>query len=123
MRIVGAVLGVVLLATTLTVAAQDRAAVQVGDTGSPKAGGPIAFTVKLNEPLPPGAHFDFRISPVAADEEVPLGSGNPSTRSARNFESRAPFPRERFPGSGTSPSFGSSCLEVVGPIARLQRTT
>jgi len=98
MRIVGAVLGVVLLATTLTVAAQDRAAVQVGDTGSPKAGGPIAFTVKLNEPLPPGARFDFRVSPVAADEEIALAPGEPIDAKHQEFRVTGTLPEGALPG-------------------------
>jgi hypothetical protein len=57
------VLGVVGLAS-----AQDKAAVQTETSGAFHPGGQVVFKVKLNEPLPKGARFDFRISPVSADQ-------------------------------------------------------
>lgn len=57
--------------------AQQKAGVQMEKLGPIRAGGPIAFTVKLDEPLPKGARFDLRISPISADEEIDLGSGEP----------------------------------------------
>jgi hypothetical protein len=98
MKIVGTILGGVLLATALTVAAQNRAAVQVSDTGSPRAGGPISFVVKLNEPLPLGAHFDFRISPVATDQEISLGAGEPIDAKRQEFRVTGTLPEGALPG-------------------------
>ena len=78
--------------------AQDRAAVQVDKVGSFKAGGPVAFDITLNEPLPKGAHFDFRISPVAADEEVPLGSVQAVGDSQKKFHVAGTLPDGALPG-------------------------
>lgn len=98
MKNLGAIFGAFLLTSALMLAAQERAAVQVGDTNPPRAGGPIAFIVKLNEPLPKDAHFDFRISPVAADEEVPLGSGEPIDTNRQEFRVAGTLPEGALPG-------------------------
>ena len=98
MKILRTVLVTVLLCAAPMLAAQDRAAVQVGDNSAPRAGGPIAFIVKLNEPLPKGAHFDFRISPLAADEEVQLGSGEPIDADRKEFRVAGTLPEGALPG-------------------------
>jgi len=98
MKLIGTVFGTILLGNALLLAAQDRAAVQVGDASSPRAGGPIAFIVKLNEPLPKGAHFDFRISPVTADEEVALGSGEAIDTNRQEFRVAGSLPDGALPG-------------------------
>jgi len=77
--------------------AQDKAAVRM-EGGVIRGGGPVAFVVKLNEPLPKGAHFDFRISPVSADEEIPLGSGEPVNGSDREFRVSGTLPEAAVPG-------------------------
>ncbi len=78
--------------------AQDKAAVQMEKSGSLKAGGPIVFNVKLNQPLPKGAHFDFRISPVSTDEEIPLGSGEPIDATQEHFRIAGKLPEGAVPG-------------------------
>jgi hypothetical protein len=40
-------------------------------------GSDIAIRLKLNAPLPEGAHFDLRLSPLAIRQEVSAGSGSP----------------------------------------------
>ena len=59
MKLQAAVGIVVLSVVAVVVAAQDKAGVQMEKPGPFHAGGPIAFVVKLNEPLPKGARFDF----------------------------------------------------------------
>jgi hypothetical protein len=78
--------------------AQDKAGVNVVKGGALKAGGSIAFDVSLNEPLPKGAHFDFRISPVSADEEVSLGAGQPVDESRKTFRVSGVLPEGALPG-------------------------
>ena len=78
--------------------AQDKADVRMEQPQPFRAGGPVSFTVKLNEPLPKGAHFDFRISPVAADEEINLGSGEPIGNSATEFHVSGKLPEGALPG-------------------------
>jgi hypothetical protein len=78
--------------------AQEKAAVQMDKSGSIHAGDPITFTVKLDEPMPKGAHFDFRISPVAADEEIALGPGEPVGGSDTVFHVAGKLPDEALPG-------------------------
>ncbi len=78
--------------------AQQKAGVQLEKLGSIHAGGPIAFTVKLDEPLPKGAHFDLRVSPVSVDEEIALGSGTPVDSSNTVFRVSGSLPEEAIPG-------------------------
>jgi hypothetical protein len=63
-----------------------------------KAGGSVGFTFTLNEPLPKGAHFDFRISPVAADEEISLGSGQAVDEAGKRFRVSGTLPEGALPG-------------------------
>jgi hypothetical protein len=89
---------VLVLAGLVLASAQEKAAVEMEKPGSIHAGGPIAFVVKLNEPMPKGAHFDFRISPVSVDEEVDLGSGQPVVGSDREFRVTGTLPEAAVPG-------------------------
>ncbi len=99
MRLGTTLIAVILVAANVVASsAQEKASVQTDKPGPFKAGGPISFNVKLNEPLPNGAHFDFRISPVSADEEVPLGSGEPVDTSRRVFRVSAALPEGALPG-------------------------
>ncbi len=87
-----------VVATAAIPWAQDKAVVGMEKSGPFKAGGPIVFQVKLNEPLPKGAHFDFRISPVSADEEIALGSGEPVDASQKVFRVSGTLPEGALPG-------------------------
>jgi hypothetical protein len=59
---------------------------------------PNQLNVKLNEPLPKGAHFDLRISPISADEEIALGSGEAVDASQRVFRVSGTLPEGAVPG-------------------------
>lgn len=98
MKLQAAVGIAVLSVVAVVVAAQDKAGVQMEKPGPFHAGGPIAFVVKLNEPLPKGARFDFRISPVSTDEEIALGSGEPIKGSEREFRVSGVLPDAAVPG-------------------------
>jgi hypothetical protein len=89
-----------LLAVSLVIGsqAQDKADVRMEQAQPFHAGGPISFTVKLNEPLPKGARFDFRISPVTADEEINLGSGEPIGDTTTEFRVSGKLPEGALPG-------------------------
>ena len=78
--------------------AQDKAAVKMEQVGPLHGGDPIAFKVKLNEPLPKGARFDLRISPVSADEEIDLGMGDPISGSETDFRVSGKLPDGAVPG-------------------------
>ena len=78
--------------------AQSRASVRPDRTETFHAGGPITFSVTLNEPMPKGAHFDFRISPLAAEEEISLGAGEPVAGSATEFRVSGKLPEGALPG-------------------------
>ncbi|MGH9688468.1 MAG: hypothetical protein ACRD5K_15400 [Candidatus Acidiferrales bacterium] len=90
------------LGFTFTAAAhaqpQNKAAVEMEKPDAIHAGGPISFLVRLNEPLPKGAHFDLRISPISADEEIPLGSGTPVSGSNTEFRVTETLPKDAIPG-------------------------
>jgi|SRR5271157_5700378 len=87
-----------LLTYAVVPMAQDKAAVQVEQAGPLRAGGPVVFNVKLNEPLPKGARFDFRISPVSADQEIQFGSGEPVDASQKDFRVGGTLPEGALPG-------------------------
>lgn len=89
---------VLIFSAVLVSSAQNKAAVEVAKPGPFRPGDPISFNIKLNEPLPKGAHFDLRISPVSADEEIPLGSGEPIGGSDRDFRVSSKLPEEALPG-------------------------
>ncbi len=90
---------VLLIASLVAVSlAQDKASVRSEQEGPFRAGGAVSFTVKLNEAMPKGAHFDFRISPVAADEEISLGSGESVNGSDTEFRVSGKLPENALPG-------------------------
>src|ERR1700723_682162 len=92
------VLLAILLCAVGSTSAQDKAAVEMEKSGQFRPGGPIAFNVKLNEPLPKGAHFDFRISPISADQEISLGSGQSANDSQSDFRVTGMLPEGALPG-------------------------
>jgi hypothetical protein len=77
---------------------QERAAVQMEKSDPIRAGGSITLKVKLNEPLPKGARFDLRISPVNADEEINLGGGETVDDSQTDFRVSGKLPDGALPG-------------------------
>ena len=89
----------ILVATVVfAVAAQEKAAVEMNGHGPFHPGDPITFNVKLNAPMPKNAHFDLRISPVSADEEISLGTGQPVNGSDTDFRVSGVLPQDAYPG-------------------------
>lgn len=89
---------VAVLTAVVATQAQNKAAVQMENLKPLRAGDTITFMLRLNEPMPKGAHFDFRISPVGADEEVALGSGEPVNGSDTDFKVSGKLPENALPG-------------------------
>jgi hypothetical protein len=89
---------VVAVSAVIASQGQNKADVSMERPQPFRAGGPISFTVELNGPLPKGAHFDFRVSPVATDEEISLGSGEPIGNSATEFRVMGKLPEGALPG-------------------------
>jgi hypothetical protein len=89
---------VVVLSAVVVSSGQEKAAVQLEKADLIRAGGPIVLKVKLNEPLPKGARFDLRISPVGADEEIALGGGEPINNSQTEFRISGTLPEGALPG-------------------------
>jgi hypothetical protein len=87
-----------LVAGVIILPAQDRATVQVDKRVPFRAGGPATFDPTLNEPLPKGARFDFRISPTAADEEITLGTVSALDDSGKRFRVSGSLPDGALPG-------------------------
>jgi len=48
--------------------------------------------------MPQGAHFDLRISPVSADEEIDLGPGESIKGSKSMFRVAGTLPQDAVPG-------------------------
>jgi hypothetical protein len=78
--------------------AQNKAALEMEHSNAVKAGGEIVLNINLNAPLPREARFDLRISPVAADEEVALGMGEPIDASRQTFRLKGTVPQGALPG-------------------------
>jgi hypothetical protein len=112
-----------LAAATVVSYGQDKAAVRMEKPGPIRPGGSVVFNIKLNEPLPTGAHFDFRISPVSADEEIPWAQENLLTGLTRSFESLENFQKAHCPVNGISRWSTFSCLALAGPITPSSRMT
>jgi hypothetical protein len=66
--------------------------------GALHAGDSVSFTLKLNAPLPKGAHFIMRISPTNVDQQVDLGSGDALDESRTKFRVTGKLPDEAVPG-------------------------
>lgn len=64
----------------------DKAAAQL-TAGTPHfhGGDEVSFTMKLNEPLPEGARFDVRLSPVGVNQELSVSSEQPTDKDRREF--------------------------------------
>lgn len=77
---------------------QEKASVNIDQQNKVKAGETIAFTVKLDAPLPEGAYFQMRISPVSVDQEIPLSSGNALDASRTTFRVSGTLPKAAIPG-------------------------
>ena len=90
-------LAILLSAVSLSFS-QDKAAVQTQASGPFHPGSPIVFTLKLNEPLPKGAHFDLRISPASANQEISLGSGQAVDEKQTEFRVAGALPEGALPG-------------------------
>jgi len=60
----------------------------------------ILINFTLNEPLPKGARFDFRITSVAADEEITLGQVQSLNDTGRRFRVSGTLPKVPYPASG-----------------------
>lgn len=91
-------IGWVLITTTTLAASQSTASVRSEKPGPFRPGETITFNVKLNAPMPRGAHFAFRISPVSIDDEIDLGSGQPVNASRTEFRVSGKLPKSAMPG-------------------------
>jgi len=97
MRLLSA-LAVLLLVVVAVSSAQDRAKIEMDKPGAVHSGGPIALNVKLNEPLPAGAYFQIRVTPVAADQQINLVSGEPTDATRTTFRVTGNIPEAAVPG-------------------------
>ena len=61
-------------------------------------GSDISLRVKLDRPLPVGARFDVRLSPVGVVQEITVSSGEPVDRERREFLLKTKLPNEALPG-------------------------
>jgi hypothetical protein len=48
-------------------------------------GDEVSFAMKLNEPLPGGARFDVRLSPVSVNQEMTASSQEPTGKDRKEF--------------------------------------
>jgi hypothetical protein len=80
------VLFMVLFSVSLSSQEPDKAAAQV-TVATPHfhGGDEVSFTMKLNEPLPEGARFDVRLSPVGVNQELSVSSEAPTDKDRREF--------------------------------------
>ena len=63
-----------------------------------RGGSDLIFKMKLNEALSEGARFDVRLSPVTADQEITVSSGDPANRERTEFILKTRLPEKVVPG-------------------------
>jgi hypothetical protein len=63
-----------------------------------KPGSDLVFTVKLDKPLPEGAHFDVRLSPTGLNQELPVSSGEPTNKERTEFKLQTKLPETAWAG-------------------------
>jgi hypothetical protein len=63
-----------------------------------RGGSDLVFKMKLNEPLPEGARFDVRLSPVDADQEITVSSGEPENKERTEFVLKTKLPEKAISG-------------------------
>ena len=104
---VGASFGAFALASTLPFnacsqsvnATDNHAAVQLEQKPDHIHGGSdLALKIKLNQPLPLGARFDVRLSPVSVNQQLSVSSGEPLNRERTEFIVRTKMPEDAYPG-------------------------
>jgi hypothetical protein len=61
-------------------------------------GGDLTFTILLDDPLPAGAYFQVRLSPVKVDQELQVSSGDPIDKDRKEFLLHAKLPDGAVPG-------------------------
>jgi hypothetical protein len=96
-----AVLSSALLSVPTAASAQaiPQANVQlIPDNPHLKPGSDLVFTVKLDKPLPEGARFDVRLSPVNLNQELSVSSGEPTNRERTEFKLQTKLPETAWPG-------------------------
>ncbi len=65
---------------------ETHASVQMqSDVARLHPGSDLSFKMTLNDPLPMGASFQVRLSPVKVDQEVPVPSGEPTDKDRKEF--------------------------------------
>lgn len=77
----------------------DQVSAQVGAVHDQlRAGSDLTFKMELNKPLPEGARFDVRLSPVATDEEISVSSGQAADKGRTEFILKTKLPDKAVPG-------------------------
>jgi hypothetical protein len=94
----GIALAALVFAAAIAATGQDKGAVQMEKGGPFHPGGAIAFNLKLNEPMPKGAHLDLRISPISGEQEVDLGGGRVVDTTQTEFRVTGTVPGGALPG-------------------------
>ena len=70
----------------------------VSDNPHLKPGSDLVFKMKLNQPLPEGARFDVRLSPVGLNQELPVSSGEPTNKERTEFKLETRLPETAWAG-------------------------
>jgi hypothetical protein len=92
----------VLLCFSAAALAQNTKQVDVqliSDNPHFKPGGDLSFEIRLNEPLPAGARFDVRLSPVGFNQELSVSSGQSVDGDRKAFILQTKLPDTAWAGS------------------------
>lgn len=103
MRLVCFVFGLLLLSTVFTLTAEQSEPshsghVEIPEDGPLHGGSDLIFTITLNEPLPEGARFDVRLSPISTDQEISVSSGEPTNKKRTEFILKTRLPEKAVAG-------------------------
>jgi len=87
-----------LMLTGLSAAQATSASAKMDSTVPLKPGSKFTVNIQLNEPLPPGAYFQVRFSPIKHDSELPVNSGEPATSDRKSFKIPVQLPETAMGG-------------------------
>jgi hypothetical protein len=68
------------------------------DVAHIRPGSDLTFKMVLDDPLPEGARFDVRLSPVAVNQQMTVSSAEPANKERTEFILHAKLPEGALPG-------------------------
>jgi hypothetical protein len=95
----GATLSLLALLPAVGLGLDTHASAEIkSDVAHVHPGSDLTFKIVLDNPLPEGASFQVRLSPVKTDQELPVPSGEPTSKDRKEFVLHTKVPEGSVPG-------------------------